>query len=605
MSAEQTNTAAPYCLWSPRSDASGAPPVAINEEISRRLDFRARENLKAEFRAWERRQTAELADPSTPPSRPPSTWKSRAVSGTKDQPVTMSDGLLHRIGDEDTGCTSTLMETRTGAFMARVEATLQNICRDETGQFETAEETRERREREERLNAQGIVICDALERQGVKGYREDGWQLWVMGVHSHEITEIPAYRRICLNPYVAHRLRLKYLNWLQYFAQGRENALRFWTFTTGKRVLIHRLEARIKWLHRRLLELNAEPWMKSAGVRIIFRATEFGTLEPKKRTQENDGETGGGLEGNGAGRWYHPHAHCIVWLSKGKLSPVLWSGLLEKVWRFWGHNWDEGSSIKNMREAVKYVVKPGDMVKLAENCPAELARLQKVLFRKKLVQPMDELALEMRAAKEPGLRPALRWVDCGAKCVQRWKLEADANKNRLARGSEGSGLYSSAENRPGIVADSHQLTELTNTQAEQYMKRDRYGVKYSRDESGNWIRSDDTPAICRIMARCSPAYNSRGIKEGRVVVCGSSFDVRAVLKHPLVRRMVSATAAAYAAGIVEQEATARGADRVRSIRVHTGTPTVPHDDGGEAPWDYEEAFEPALLESLAAFSGGN
>lgn len=577
-----------------RSDASPYVYDEVNDEIGRRLHFRAMQNWEAEKRAWERRQTAELADPSTPPSRPPSTWKSRAVSGTKDQPVTMSDGLLHRIGDEDTGCTSTLMETRTGAFMARVEATLQNICRDETGQFETAEETRERREREERLNAQGIVICDALERQGVKGYREDGWQLWVMGVHSHEITEIPAYRRICLNPYVAHRLRLKYLNWLQYFAQGRENALRFWTFTTGKRVMIHRLEARLKWLHRRISELNAEPWMKSAGVRIIFRATEFGSLEPKKRGPENDGETGGALEGSGAARWYHPHAHCIVWLSKGPLPRWQWSALLEKVWKFWGHNWDEGASIKNMREAVKYVVKPGDMVKLAESCPAELARLQKVLFRKKLVQPMDELALEMRAAKEPGLRPALRWVDCGAKCVQRWKLEADANKNRLARGSEGSGLMASDGS-----------TELTNTKAEQHMKRDRYGMKYAQDESGKWIRADDTPAICRIMARCSPAYNSRGLKEGRVVVCGSSFDVRAVLKHPLVRRMVSATAAAYAAGIVEQEATARGADRVRSIRVHTGTPTVPHDDGGEPPFEYAEAFEPALLESLAAFSAGN
>lgn len=538
--------------------------------------------------------------PRLAPVKPP-------IFGTSDAFVTDS-GALQRLADTDeTTQLASIMQTQSGKFHARVESVLQQICRDETGQFETEEKTKKRIEKDARLKEQGNIICDALESQGVKAWRSDEWKLCAFGVHSHEVFEIPAYRRICLNPYVAARLRAPFLNWLQYFAQGKESALRFWTFTTGQRCLIHRLGARIKWMHRRLSELNAAPFMVNLGVRIIFRSTEFGTLETS--TPENpahDGETGGTVEGTGtAGRWYHPHAHCIVWMSKGKLAPWKWDKLLSSVWEFWHHNWDEGKRIKDMREAVKYVVKPGDMVRLAKETPAELARLAAVLFRKKLCQPMAELALQKRAADRAGLMPALRWVNEGKRTVQKWTLIADANRNRIASGSQLSGLYGA----DGVKADfraqgddcrSPTPTALTNTAAARFFSLNHYGPKVDRDFT-----------VCRVVARCVPAFNSRGLKEPRVIVCGSFFAKEIVLAHPLVRRMVSATQEAYFKGVGYQAADRNGLallgerdsgprPKARAIRVHTGTPTVFPSDPGPLGFDPDGHDSPDFWASLDA-----
>lgn len=566
-----------------RSDAS-FPLGEVDHAVARRLVFMAEESTAHDERAWDRKCTAELADPTPLPVRK-TAWQSRPLAGTEDQHATISDdGHVYRVGDEETAQFASLMETQSGRFQARVEATLQQICRDETGQFETEEETATRIARDQRLREQGSIVCDALEREGIVGYRADAWQLVSFGVHSHEIVEIPAYRRICLNPYVAHRLRIPFLNWLQYFAQDKNpNHIRFWTFTTGKRVPIHRLEARIKWLHRRISELNAEPFMVESGVRIIFRATEFGTLESatRKGKEADESEAGGMLEGGAGGCWYHPHAHCVVWLKHGRLKPWRWEELLRRVWKFWGHHWDEGGSIRDMRECVKYVTKPGQLVWLAENNPKELAKLHEVLFLKKLVQPLDELKTQRRAADKAGLRPVLRWKND----VQRWVLERDPNRNPIADGSKDSGLISAAG------------TSMTNSAAERYFKRDKHGVGPA-----------DVQA-CRVVARCSPSFNSGGVKEPRVVVMGTYFDKRAVMGHPLVRRMVSATREAYQRGVCERAAAVSGfallgaADR--GLRVHTGTPTVPLFDPGPLLFDPDEAHDPGFLASLAEIGGQN
>lgn len=597
------------------SDASFPLCAAADESKARYAALVAREQDEKDDKSWQARHANPFRFESSAIDDKPK-FRSRPLSGVSSAPVAMNDrgrlDHLWKVPQVD-GEHASIMQTQSGKFHARVEATLQNICRDETGQFETEEQTRKRIAKDNHLNAQGVEICDALEREGIAAYRSDAWQLWILGVHSHEMTELPAYRRICLNPYVAHRLRLPYLNWLQYFAQGRENALRFWTFTTGKRVLAHRLEARIKWLHRRISELNAQPFMVKAGVRIIFRATEFGTLETD--TPENpahDGETGGAMEGAGPGRWFHPHAHCIVWMSNGPLRPWRWEELLRRVWQFWHHQWDEGKRIRDMREAVKYVVKPGDMVRLARECPAELARLARILYRKKLVQPMDELAAQMRAAVIPGLVPTLRWVDDGERCVQRWVLLRNVNRNPVANGSDKSGLFGSdgAKARIGKLdtcwnGTTSERTEVTRNAAERYFMRNHYGVKPA------------DVAVCRVVARCAPGYNSRGLKEPRVVVVGSYLDEAGVFGHPLVRRMVSATRAAYEAGERSQAADRgglrlvgeRGSGARSGIRVHTGTPTVEPAhavfDPGPMLFDPDDTADPEILAGLAKTAGKN
>lgn len=588
-------------------------------ETARRLVFQARQADEHNARGYDRARTAGVfegqriagkAMGGIVPAKPmldgmPAEFARLVPYASGGEPA----ALLSRVSDDPADEFASVMQTQSGRLFARAEAVLQSICRDETGQHETPERTRERLSNEAKLKWQASVVCDALEAQGVPAYRSDGWNLKIFGVHSHEWTDIPAYRRVCLNPYIGHRLRLPVLNWLQYFSQGRENALRFWTFTTGKRVPIHRLAARIKWLHRRLSELNAQPFMVKSGVRIVFRSTEFGTLEKNTRKQKKGrhqaladaDEIGGNVEGGKGGVWYHPHAHCVVWLSRGPLRPWRWEELLRRVWQFWGHNWDEGKQIRDMRECVKYVVKPGDMVRLAQENPAELAHLHRILYRKKLVQPMDELQAQMRAADVAGLRPVLRWKND----VQKWTLERDPNRNPIADGSEASGLYGSdgCPSDPRAKFDDArkpiERTEMTRTAAERYFKRNAYGVKAAELD------------VCRVVARCVPAYNSRGIKEPRVVVMGTQFDSAAILAHPLVRRMVSATEAAYREGernqareigglaLLGETAAERGGS---DIRVHTGTPTVEERsafDPGPMLWDPAEAHDPEILAALA------
>ena len=587
--------------------------MKVDADKARRAVFFARQHDEREARIWDRSEARAgvmalrrpLAAAKARPFVAPSPGKGKLLVGAPDQVATVSElGTLHRLGDNDGAAYALPAQTASAKFMARCEALLQTICRDETGQFETADETADRVAKDARLLSQGHAVCRALERAGGRGYRVDLWKLSSFDIHSHEVVEIPAFRRICLNPYVAHRLRLPFLGWLQYFAQGREKDLRFWTFTTGKRVPLHRLAARVTWLHRRISELNAQDWMKSAGVQIVFRSTEFGTMEAargeaaqRKAGDWRDEPDAGALEGGSGGRWYHPHAHCVVHRAK-KLGRVLWSGLLEKVWRFWHHNWDEGGQIEDMREVVKYVVKPGDVVRLAEENPGELLRLQATLFRKKLVQPMGELAAQMRAAARAGLRPLLRWVD-GER--QEWRLVADWNKNRLASGADRSGLYGSDGVKPDFRSAlddtlSPLPSEMSRGRAEKYFRLDRAGVNPKEKD------------VCRVVARCAPAFNSRGLKSPRVIVCGNFFDKSAVLAHPLVRRMIAATRAAYQQG--EQfQAMERGAlplhgevSEGSAFRVHTGTPTVGTEpaemDAGPVDW-----WEPGAWEHSAPAAG--
>ncbi len=539
----------------------------------------------AEIRAAGSRVSAqaEIYGPFLP--RVESPWP--VVPGLDTAPAVIESGRIRRVGDADeTAPALAVQQTRDFRFLARVESTYQAVCREETGQVETAAETAKREKKEARLRAQGHVVSKALESVGKVGYRDSAWSLWAVDVHELTADAIPQFRRICLNPWIAYRLRLPYLNWLEYWMQDHPHC-RFWTLTSGQRCQVQDLEARIVELHRRVSKLNAADFMKSAGVEIVFRSTEFGTVEKSERKADvaDLEETAGDVETDTAGNWYHPHAHCIVWLKKGKLPPWEWTGLMEKVWQFWGDEWDEGRRIRDVRECVKYVVKPGDMVRLAEENPAELGRLHEVVFRKKLVQPMGELARVMRAADKSGLMPALRWLNDR----RRWTLIRDPNRSYSADGSEKSGLKDFLGNN------------LTNTGARKALTFSQEGFRFP---------DAPEPDVCQVIARCVPAFNSRGVKSPRVIVMGTRLCLDTVSRHPLVRRIRSATRADYEAGLAiacaerrtlalsEPDAGCVRSERREAARISldTGTPTVRPETAAPPEYlDFESGDPPELF----------
>lgn len=270
-------------------------------------------------------------------------------------------------------------------------------CTAETGAVMSPEKWEKMRKNRAKLREQSARIIALLAESNIPGKRSDTAKVFAYSVHSEHVEELPAYRRICLIPEVASMVRAPKLAALEYWLDRHPYA-RFWTFTTGERCGLDALGKRIKWLHRKLSKLNHE--LARFGAEIVFRSTEYGSLE-KKTDFVSERLEGGGLEFDSTGApLFHPHSHCVVVAHFG-YNPARWQALTQHVRDFWQSagrrlHCDFGEIIGNARECCKYVTKPGDLLKLT---PAAIARLFEITYRAKLCQPMGSLAREIRIRK--------------------------------------------------------------------------------------------------------------------------------------------------------------------------------------------------------------
>ena len=389
------------------------------------------------------------------------------------------------------------------------------------------------------MKGQSHKIAGALEAQGVTSYRNSAWQAWRVFVHTQHVETVQPFRNITLLPYVAARNRQNLLAGLEWFL-SRHPFCRFWTFTTGPRCTVDELPERVAWLHRRLSQLNAAPFMVAAGVQLVFRATEFGTLEEKP----GDVHAGELLEENGV-TLYHPHAHCVAWLSNGTLRRWEWVALGHKIKRFWRHHWDGGKIIGNARECVKYVSKPGDMVRLATNKPGELRRLYDAVKGVHLVQPMGELRRELCAMRRAGLELSKQWTKDGPV----WTVKRSVNRSFL------TGTYTDA----GCKEPKHLIAGVKASLA-------AFHKLLTADHYGPQEKDTAEPDICRVVSVGAPVAGPLNVREPVVYVLGTRLDMPAVMHDPAVLRILERTRGEFAAGVALARASA--------IRVHTGTTTV-------------------------------
>ncbi len=387
-------------------------------------------------------------------------------------------------------------------------------------------------------------------------YRNTNFSLWRYYVHSGHTEKIPNFRRLAFIPYVAQGIRAPLVSALEFWLSKRIGA-RFWTFTTGKRVPLNRVRERHEWLCNRLRLLNAETFMKSAGVEIVFRSTELGTPEMDKAGKRLHEEQGGKILRDEAGNLtFHVHAHCVAELKKGfiggdsnEFGPdgkrlTNWQALLARVHRFWGYQWKDGGEgdddgpIRNVRELVKYVTKPGEMLKLTG---AELVALQSELSRAKLVQPMGSLAAEMKA-----------------------RAAADLRLCRKRTPDGGRGI----------------LYEVQN-----WNKHTRRTAAEKTQDAAESLKPADARGSQRIVSRCVPGFGPCGISEPRVIVMATEWDERAVRRDPAVSRLIEVTAPKFWAA---------------RIKVHTRTPTV----GTSAEFGFVETLPcPRHIPSGAELAG--
>lgn len=199
----------------------------------------------------------------------------------------------------------------TGAGVARFltagELAYLRIVRDESGR-EIPQEAFERKKAErDLLMAQSLHIADMLESAGIKAYGES--KLTMVGLLSGIEEPLVDFRNIVFIPAVAKRKRNRVLGDLEYYIQNHPYS-RMWVFTSGSRCPIESVADRIREVHRKISKLNAKPFMKAAGISIVFRATELGSIQR--------------VEGLPT---FHIHCHAIIDLER-KLSREAWSMVL-------------------------------------------------------------------------------------------------------------------------------------------------------------------------------------------------------------------------------------------------------------------------------------
>jgi hypothetical protein len=459
--------------------------------------------------------------------RPPSRLRDNAGDESQ-QAVTLSDGSLSRLADfDDSPGYEPIEVTQSWHFATETDRIFSNIMEEETGHVVSPEKYAKRLAEKERLRDNAYEICRALERVGVTAWRDDRWVCWRYLIHTETIEELPNFRRICLNPYVASMTRSSKLAALEYFLSLHYPwQYRFWTFTGGKRCRVHEINARCRWLFRKLSKLNALFKEQAFPCEFVFRACEFGTVENAKTP-------GGDIQRKGRHVFYHPHLHAVLFVREF-MSEAKWGMLINTVHDFWRENgerlhWDAGGMIKNARECVKYVTKPADMVWLARKRPFELKRLSEETFGLRLCTPLGELKKQICARKAAGLM--------------------------LVRRSTANGcIWREIKNPDHPLWDDPHSEQENNT------------VRALRKEARASRRTD--PDVCRVVCRCMPAVGPLRVKEPGVVIMGNRLDLDRINKHPLVVRIREYTREAFEAGAfiaaMEDRVSADAAVRARS-----------------------------------------
>ncbi|AHF94453.1 hypothetical protein OPIT5_16630 [Opitutaceae bacterium TAV5] len=439
-------------------------------------------------------------------------------------------GALYDISESDeTDYVETLEETRSFKWYAGVEKTFFSLMDGETGALVSPEKYEKRLAEKERLLDQAYTIVNGLRDGGIEAMRDDKWKLWRFHVHSEHVQELPSFRRIMLNPYVAAMARAGKLAALEHFLSLFDPwRYRFWTFTTGERCKVDTLRARIRWLHRRISKLNGHFKKWGFPLEIVFRATEFGTLEDGKRDAKGI-RNGGEITRKGRHTFYHPHAHCVVLVHPNApfMSEAKWEMVINSVHGFWKRageklHWDAGKYIQNARECCKYATKPGDMVELARSRPSELAALYEATRKMRLVEPMGMLRERIKARAAAGLMLA-RDTTSGDGGI--WLEVRDPDANPTTKPFPGESEAATRQRR------------LTLKALREEMRRSHF-----RD-------AEDQPDVCTVVKRCMPTVGPDRVKEPTVMVMGNVFDLAAVRNHPLVRRIRHYTKESYMGGL--------------------------------------------------------
>jgi len=237
------------------------------------------------------------------------------------------------------------------------------------------------------LEEQTTQLADLLEKAGVDVRISDGSVVSISAV-TGIVTPITQWRPIRFLPAVAARDRRPMLNALRYWVDevaGSPEYLRYAVVTTADLVpAFGDLRKALQGLARRISKWAAEA-RDRYGVVVHFRGTEY--------TRKTAGERGMDDRFPADLPLYHPHANVLYEPTK-KLpaeGPGSWAEFLSWTRAELGAHWNDNGRVKDVREIVKYVVKPADLLEgKAPIGPEEARWLHESMFRLNLAQPLGE-----------------------------------------------------------------------------------------------------------------------------------------------------------------------------------------------------------------------
>lgn len=432
-------------------------------------------------------------------------------------------------------------------FWHAAQSDYEAVCENQTGQtipddvFETG---RARRAEQDQTSVELAKALDSTGRFSASPYYKgefDPGRCSVIGLFTGEALPMPSVKRSNMLPSVAKANRAKMLRDIEHFlatlpGSGRKAAM--FTITNGPRVAILRegLRGDISEFHRWLSKMAATPAFKRWGLRMEWRATEFG--KPKWEHDQASGMDQMTL---------HLHAHCLVTMPE-RMTDRRRKKMRKKLWRVFGVIWDDAGDIINAREFVKYPVKDSDLQTiLSEAGPGVLADFCEAIRGMHIVQPMGELK-RVRLQRRVNARRISAFSRLDGRTLEEtgdWNAGkrplTPPNKRREAykkRAATIAARLACAEHCRAFGTDAAAPTGTETGDSPVY--------EHGEADEGDGCSDPDRkpgektpPPKNRVIALLAPAPYGSPICEPGVVVWGFDGNLGAVLRQPRVAAIVA------------------------------------------------------------------
>jgi len=241
------------------------------------------------------------------------------------------------------------------------------------------------KKRRAELDEQTEALANLLEEAGIKARGES--DVVSISAVTGIVTPLVPYRPVRFLPAVANRDRRPMLNALRYWLDNEADHpeyMRYAVITAGEPIpAFGDLRGALQSMARKISKWAHEA-REMYDIQVHFRGSEFTRKTAAERGMpEYPADT----------ILYHPHANVLL-EPKRKLpkeGPRSWGAFLEWSHDYLDAHWEDCGRVEDVREIVKYVVKPSDLLHGEKPIDAaETKWLYESLFRLNLAQPMGD-----------------------------------------------------------------------------------------------------------------------------------------------------------------------------------------------------------------------